>query len=152
MSAFIGHLAEGEPEERSFWIDAVERALDVMAGARRSYEEYQLRRDPYLRDQLGLTLPELSALAALMIGPRRGNRAEQSLLLALHRDPATPVDLVVGAARRLSVLRARTTVLWWPQLSPLHERYRGLSRPRHGLVTALDDRARLFRAVPMATI
>lgn len=89
-----------------FWLDAISRALDVMADARRSYEEYVLRRDPYMRDVLGLTLDEISALAALLIGPRKGDRAAHSLLLALHRDPAALTESVVGAAARISLLRS----------------------------------------------
>ncbi len=107
LTALIGLLADGEADRVGYWGDVVDRALDVMADARRSYEEYALRRDPYLRDHAGLTLDELSALSALLIGPRRGDRAAQSLLLALRRDPATPVDAVPGAARRVRLLQAR---------------------------------------------
>lgn len=107
LTALVGLLAEGEADRVEFWDDVVDRALDVMADARRSYEEYALRRDPYLRDHAGLTLDELSALAALLIGPRRGDRAAQSLLLALRRDPATPVETVPGAARRVHLLQTR---------------------------------------------
>lgn len=107
LDALIQILAGGDPEQTLFWTDAVDRALDVMADARRSYEEYTLRRDPYLLHQMGLTPEELSALAALLIGPRRGDRAAQSLLLALRRDPTTPVDSIPGATRRVGVLKAR---------------------------------------------
>jgi len=107
LTALIGLLAEGEADRVGYWADVVDRALDVMADARRSYEEYALRRDPYLRDHAGLTLDELSALAALLIGPRRGDRAAQSLLLALRREPSTPVETVPGAARRVRLLQAR---------------------------------------------
>ena len=78
-----------------------------MADARRSYEEYTLRRDPYLRAVLGLSLDELSALSALLIGPRKGDRAAHSLLLALHRDLTVPTDSVLGAQARISLLRSR---------------------------------------------
>ena len=91
----------------AFWADVVERALDVMADSRRSYEETNLRRDAYLLYEVGLTVDELSALAALLIGPRRGDRAAQSLLLALRREPTTPVDAVPGALRRVRLLQAR---------------------------------------------
>lgn len=107
LTALVGLLANGDADGVEYWADVVDRALDVMADARRTYEEYALRRDPYLRDHAGLTLDELSALAALLIGPRRGDRATQSLLLALRRDPATPVDAVPGAARRVHLLQAR---------------------------------------------
>ncbi len=107
LTALIGLLADGDADRVAYWADVVERALDVMADARRSYEEYALRRDPYLRDHAGLTLDELSALAALLIGPRRGDRAAQSLLLALRRDPATSVETVPGASRRVRLLQAR---------------------------------------------
>lgn len=107
VKALVRHLAGSNPADAEFWADAVDRALDVMAGARRSYEEVTLRRDVYLTDVLGLSGAELAALAALMIGPRRGDRAAQSLLLALHRDPsATPED-VVGAVDRIAFLTAR---------------------------------------------
>lgn len=107
LRALIGILADGEQHLVGFWADVVDRALDVMADSRRSYEEYALRRDPYLRDQASLTLDELAALAALLIGPRRGDRATQSLLLALRRDPTTPVDAVPGATSRVRLLHAR---------------------------------------------
>lgn len=90
-----------------FWLDAIGRALDVMSEARRSYEEYRLRRDAYMREELGLSLDELSALAALLIGPRKGDRAAQSLLLALHRNVDIPTDQVVGAPARIRLLRKR---------------------------------------------
>lgn len=107
LKALIGILADGDPHLIGYWADVVDRALDVMAGSRRSYEEYALRRDPYLRDPAGLTLDELAALAALLIGPRRGDRATQSLLLALRHDPTTPIDAVPGAGRRVHLLQAR---------------------------------------------
>jgi hypothetical protein len=94
--------------EVGFWLDAIGRALDVMADARRSYEEHTLRRDPYLREVLDLRLEELSALSALLIGPRKGDRAAHSLLLALHRDLATPTDAVLGAQARIALLRSRS--------------------------------------------
>jgi hypothetical protein len=94
--------------EVEFWLDAIGRALDVMADARRSYEEVTLRRDPYLREVLDLRLEELSALSALLIGPRKGDRAAHSLLLALHRDLATPTEAVVGARARIALLRSRS--------------------------------------------
>ncbi len=107
LRALVRHLAGTDRAEADFWADAVDRALDVMAGARRSYEEVTLRRDLYLRDVLQLTGAELAALAALLIGPRRGDRAAQSLLLALHRDPtARPAD-VVGAVDRIAFLTSR---------------------------------------------
>jgi hypothetical protein len=80
--------------DRRFWADAIDRAVEVMADARRSYEERDLRRDPYLRLVLELRPEQLSALGALLIGTRRGNRAEQSLLLALHRNPSTAVEVL----------------------------------------------------------
>lgn len=101
----IAHRLAERPSDVGFWLDAIERALDVMADARRSYEEHMLRRDPYLRETVGLTPDELSALGALLIGPRKGDRAAQSLLLALHRDAAVPTGAVVGAAARVDVLR-----------------------------------------------
>lgn len=110
LTALIGLLADGDANRVRYWADVVNRALDVMADARRSYEEYALRRDPYLRDDAGLTLDELSALAALLIGPRRGDRAAQSLLLALRREPATPVETVPGAARRVRLLQAKNHI------------------------------------------
>ncbi len=98
----------GDEAEECFWLDAIGRALDVMADARRSDEEYRLRRDPYMLDRLGFSLDELSALAALLIGPRKGDRAAQSLLLALHRDIDTPTEDVVGAEARVRVLRSHS--------------------------------------------
>jgi hypothetical protein len=89
---------------RGFWADAIDRAIDVMAGARRSYEEYQLQRDPYLCNVLGLGRVELAALGALLVGTRRGDRARQSLLWALHRDLGICIDDVPGAARRIALL------------------------------------------------
>lgn len=65
-----------------------------------------LRHDPYLRQVLGLTPDELSALGALLIGPRKGDRAAQSLLLALRRDVATPTESVLGASARVALLRS----------------------------------------------
>lgn len=106
-AAIVAHLAGGDDAAAQFWADAVGRALDVMAAARRSYEEHALRRDPYLRDVLGLSGAELSTLAALLIGPRRGDRAAQSLLLALHRDPTTDPATVTGASARIAFLTAR---------------------------------------------
>jgi len=76
----------------------------VMADSRRSYEEYDLRRDPYLRTVLGLEPEQLSALAALLIGTRRGDRERQSLLLALHRDRTVTPDRVPGATERIGRL------------------------------------------------
>jgi hypothetical protein len=90
--------------DRLFWADAIDRAVEVMADARRSYEERDLRRDPYLRHVLGLRPEQLSALGALLIGTRRGNRARQSLLLALHRDPNAAVEELPGATDRISHL------------------------------------------------
>lgn len=107
LTALIGLLADGDADRIEYWSDVVDRALDVMADARRTYEEYALRRDPHLRDHAGLTLDELSALAALLIGPRRGDRAAQSLLLALRHDPATPIETVPGAARRVHLLQTK---------------------------------------------
>jgi len=107
VDALVRQLAGTDPADAKFWADAVDRALDVMAGARRSYEEVTLRRDLYLRDVLGLSGAELAALAALLIGPRRGDRASQSLLLALHRDPSASADDVVGAVDRIVFLTAR---------------------------------------------
>jgi hypothetical protein len=90
--------------DRSFWADAIDRAVEVMADARRSYEERDLRRDPYLRLVLELRPEQLSALGALLIGTRRGNREQQSLLLALHRNPAAEVEELPGAADRIKLL------------------------------------------------
>lgn len=90
--------------DRRFWADAIDRSLDVMADSRRSYEEHDLRRDPYLRTVLGLQPEQLSALGALLIGTRRGNREQQSLLLALHRDRSVTPDRVPGAAGRIGRL------------------------------------------------
>ena len=103
----LAHRLATEGSDVAFWLDAISRALDVMADARRSYEEYMLRRDRYVREVLGLTLHEISALAALLIGPRKGDRATQSLLLALHRDITVPTNTVAGAAVRISLLRTR---------------------------------------------
>lgn len=102
----LAHRLAAESRQVDFWLDAIGRALDVMADARRSYEEVMLRHDPYMREILGLTLDELSALGALMIGPRKGDRAAQSLLLALRHDLTTPTDTVLGAAARVGLLRS----------------------------------------------
>ena len=107
VAALVRHLAGSDRSEVEFWADAVDRALEVMASARRSYEEVSLRRDLYLRDVLGLSGAELAALGALLIGPRRGDRAAQSLLLALHRDPAARPEDVVGAVDRIAFLQSR---------------------------------------------
>lgn len=56
-----------------------------MADARRSYEEYMLRRDVYVREVLGLTLDEISALAALLIGPQGRPRGSVSAAGAAPR-------------------------------------------------------------------
>lgn len=110
VAALVRHLAGSDPGEAGFWADAVDRAIDVMAGARRSYEELCLRRDVYMRVVLGLTRAELTALAALLIGTRKGDRAAQSLLLALHRDvDANPGD-VDGAVDRIAFLTSRRRV------------------------------------------
>lgn len=90
--------------DRGFWADAIDRSLDVMADSRRSYEEHDLRRDPYLRTVLGLRPEQLSALGALLIGTRRGDRQRQSLLLALHRDRTITPDRVPGAVERIGRL------------------------------------------------
>lgn len=102
----LAHRLAADSRQVDFWLDAIGRALDVMADARRSYEEVMLRHDPYMREVLGLTLDELSALGALLIGPRKGDRAAQSLLLALRRDITTPTDAVMGAAARVGLLRS----------------------------------------------
>lgn len=101
-------LAAGDAEEREFWSDAVDHAIDIMTEARHSYQETVLRRDTHLREVLGLTQAEVSALAALLIGPRRGDRAAQSLLLALHRDPTADPAGVVGAIERIRFLTSRS--------------------------------------------
>lgn len=93
--------------DAAFWTEVLDHALEVMATARRSYEEHALRRDTYLLDTLELTPDELSALAALLLGPRRGDRDRQSVLLALHRDPSIPLDSIPGATRRRDILLAR---------------------------------------------
>ena len=107
LEAFVGVIVDagGEPH---FWEDAVGRAVDVMADARHTYQEWALRRDPYLTGVLGLLPDELSALGALLIGRRRGDRAQESLLLALHRDLATTADDVPRARERLAALLSRT--------------------------------------------
>jgi len=107
VAALVRHLAGADCSELEFWADAVDRALEVMASARRSYEEVSLRRDLYLRDVLGLSGAELAALGALLIGPRRGDRAAQSLLLALHRDPTARPEDVVGAVDRIALITSR---------------------------------------------
>jgi hypothetical protein len=107
LHAFVRLIVDAGGEER-FWADAVGRAVDVMADARQSYQEWALRRDPYLTGVLGLLPSELSALAALLIGRRRGDRAHESLLLALHRDLTTSADDVARAQERLAVLLARS--------------------------------------------
>ena len=88
------------------WGAIVDRALDVMADARRSYEEHELRRDPYLLHWIGLTPRELGVLAALLIGPRRGDRHASSMLLALRRDPAARIQDVPRGSARLAILVA----------------------------------------------
>lgn len=88
LHAFLDILEE-YGGERAFWADALDRVIDVMADTRRSYQETAVRSDPYLRNILGLQPAQLTALAALLVGTRRGRRAEQSLLRALHRDPGT---------------------------------------------------------------
>lgn len=102
----LAHRLSACSAQVGFWLDAIGRALDVMADARRSYEEVMLRHDRYMRETLGLTLDELSALAALLIGPRKGDRAAQSLLLALRHDLDVPTDSVVGALARVRLLRS----------------------------------------------
>lgn len=105
LEALLGILvAHGGSE--AFWRDALDRAVEVLAGNRDSYREYELRRDPYLRDVLGLEPRQLSALAGLLIGTRRGDRRRQSLLLALHDDVETDPGDVDGALGRLGVLLA----------------------------------------------
>jgi hypothetical protein len=47
---------------------------------------------------------QLSALGALLTGTRRGKRAQQSILLALHRNPNAAADEVPGAAHRINLL------------------------------------------------
>jgi len=90
--------------DQDFWADAIDQAVNTLASSRRSYEEHSLRRDPYLRGILGLSPDQLSALSALLIGTRRGDRARQSLLLALHRNPAAVEAEVPGADRRMTTL------------------------------------------------
>ncbi|MDQ0375957.1 hypothetical protein [Cellulomonas humilata] len=106
VATLVRILAGSDAARVDFWTDAVGRALDVMADARRSYEETNLRRDVYLCDVLELDADELAALAALLIGPRRGNRADHSMLLALHRNPGARPEDVTGAAARIALLRA----------------------------------------------
>ena len=103
LRCFLELLVE-RGADRRFWADAIDRAVEVMADARRSYEERDLRRDPYLRLVLELRPEQLSALGALLIGTRRGNRAQQSLLLALHRNPDAAVEELPGAADRINRL------------------------------------------------
>ena len=105
--AIVAAWLAADDVDAAFWTDVLDHALEVMATARRSYEEHALRRDTFLLDTLGLTPDELSALAALLLGPRRGDRSRQSVLLALHRDPSTPLDSVPGATRRRDILLAR---------------------------------------------
>ena len=107
LHAVVRLIVDAGGEER-FWADAVGRAVDVMADARQSYQEWALRRDPYLTGVLGLLPSELSALAALLIGRRRGDRAQESLLLALHRNLTTSADDVPRARERLAVLLSRS--------------------------------------------
>ena len=111
VEALVAHLAGGLAAEAVFWTEAVTRALHIMEHARRSYEEVELRKDAYMRDVLRLSLNELAALAALLIGPRRGDRAEHSLLLALRHDPDTSPADVEGARARIRLLRQRRHVV-----------------------------------------
>lgn len=111
VEALVAHLAGGLAAEAVFWTEAVTRALHIMESARRSYEEVELRKDAYMRNVLRLSLNELAALAALLIGPRRGDREAHSLLLALRHDPDTcPAD-VEGARARIRLLRQRRHVV-----------------------------------------
>lgn len=114
VGALVARIAGERMSEVAFWTEAVARALHVMERARRSYEEVELRRDPYLRDVLRLSLKEIAALAALIIGPRRGDRAAHSLLLALRRDPDTSPADVDGAPARIRLLRQRRHTLTPP--------------------------------------
>ncbi len=107
VAALVGHLTRGQDHAREFWTEVVEYALEVMAGARRSYEEVTLRADSYLTHVLGLNGQQVGALAALLIGPRRGDRAAQCLLLALRADPDTDPATVPGAPTRIRLLTAR---------------------------------------------
>lgn len=107
VTALIGHLSGGEEAEEAFWTDALTRALDVMDDARRTYEDVALRRDPYLSEVLGLSRKELTALGVLLIGTRRGDRADKCLLHALRADPATDPGVVDGALTRIRLLTAR---------------------------------------------
>jgi hypothetical protein len=97
--------------DRAFWTEAVVRALDVMASSRRSYEACAVRSDPVLRDELGLNPTELSALVALLIGPRRGDRKAQSLLYALCHDTSVKLDGIAKARSRVNTLLARPHTL-----------------------------------------
>jgi hypothetical protein len=123
--------------DRSLWADAIDRSLDVMADSRRSYEECNLRRDPYLRSTLGLQPEQVSALAALMIGTRRGDRERQSLLLARHRNRTVTPEHVPGAAERIGQLvrgsrhfapRTRLVGIHF-QLAPARRRLSSVSEP-----------------------
>jgi hypothetical protein len=96
--------------DEEFWNEAVTRAVDVMADARRSYEVCAVRADPVLRKELCLDPNELSALAALLIGSRRGGTS-QSLLAALCRDRRARLDGVARARERVATLLARPHVL-----------------------------------------
>ena len=108
--AIVGYLAGDDAEEAAFWLDAVGRAIDVMADARRTYQEVALRRDPYLREVLGLSSAELAALGALLVGPRTADRDAQSLLLAVRKDAGARPQDVVGAVDRIAFLTARRHV------------------------------------------
>jgi hypothetical protein len=108
--------AGGDP---AFWTEAVTRAVDVMATARRSYELCAVRSDPVLRKDLRLSSAELSALAALLIGSRRGGPS-QSLLLALCHDKDAQLDAVAFARERVSALLARPHALDPPPPVPPH--------------------------------
>ena len=110
LHAMLDLFAEAGGDEQ-FWAEALDHAVNVMAQSRRSYEVLDLRHDPYMLQVLGLTPPELSALAALMIGPRRGVRGAGSLLVSLHRDVSTDVDRVPGARARLALLTSRPHTL-----------------------------------------
>jgi len=110
LAALVGHLAGRDGAGEAFWTDAVTRALDVMDGARLTYEHAALRADPYLRQVLGLAPQELSDLGALLVGPRRGKRAAQCLLLALRADPDADPATVDGALARIRRLTARRPV------------------------------------------
>jgi hypothetical protein len=117
LRCFLELLVE-RGADRRFWADAIDRAVEVMADARRSYEERDLRRDPYLRLVLELRAEQLSALGALLIGTRRGNRAQQSLLLALHRNPNVAVEALPGAADRINLLIDIHRLAGWSKAPP----------------------------------